>query len=268
MVAQGFNLKGYTLPLSRTGNSSLVTNPPWYFGAEVMEVSYLTDPELFRQFLPYPLEFSDQPGLVNVTISNMTTVSNQESAFVNPERTNYQECLIRLHCSFNGKKGWFVPNAFVNNDFTLLRGFIQGFGKKLAQIHLTRLDEYNPMIGGKQKGAKLRGICEVFHSVHVNLALQLEEQSDKDRYAGNTMFVLRHFPDMEDQEKLSIHEILELVVSDAIRSEIWEAKGEIHIRHSDFEEITQLQPIEVVSARYFREGYKLLGGKVLYRYEK
>ncbi len=66
-----------------------------------------------------------------------------------------------LACSFNGKPGYFVPYIWVDNDFTLIRGFIQGFPKKLGRIYVTRLHEMNPKIGGKKIGAKVKGICEV-----------------------------------------------------------------------------------------------------------
>ena len=94
------------------------------------------------------------PGAGAVWFPDWVSVSEgrPDLAFINPERSNYRECLVMLACSFNGKPGYFVPYIWVDNDFTLIRGFIQGFPKKLGRIYVTRLHELNPKIGKKSRG--------------------------------------------------------------------------------------------------------------------
>lgn len=259
-------LTGYTLPLSPSGQSSLVPKPPWFFGGDAIDIAFRTDVEMFKRFLPEPFELSDEPGLMAITVVDMTSVSDAEAMARFPERSQYRECLIKLHCSLNGQKGWYVPMTWVNNDFTLMRGFIQGFGKKLAQIHISKLHDLNPMIGGKRPGAKLSAICESFHGVHFELGIELESETEEDHFAGNTMFVMRHFPDIENPDKLVVHEISELVVRNARKAEIWQGSGTVKIRETDSEEITCLQPLEIVNARIFREGFELVGGRVLHKF--
>lgn len=81
------------------------------------------------------------------------------------------------------------------------------------------------------------------------------------------MFVIRHYPDIEQPNRLLAHEVLELVVRNAKKKDIWTGNGEILIYGNENEEYYQLlQPIEIVQARIFSEGFELLGGKVIHRY--
>lgn len=50
-----------------------------------------------------------------------------------------------LQCSYQGEVGYLVPFIWVDNDFTLMRGFIQGFPKTLGRIYMTKLHEMNPI---------------------------------------------------------------------------------------------------------------------------
>lgn len=150
-------MKGFTLPLSPEGTAALVEAPPWGFGGDSLDISFKVDLETFRRFLPEPFELSSKPGLISITFVDMTSLSNPDLAYANPERTQYRECLIKMHCKFKNQEGWFVPLSWVDRDFSLLRGFIQGFGKKLGTIHLTKFHELNPLIGSKSSGKKMKG---------------------------------------------------------------------------------------------------------------
>ena len=48
---------------------------------------------------------------------------------INPERVLYKECLIGVHCSYNEVEGQRVVYIWVENDFTMTRGWIMVFPK-------------------------------------------------------------------------------------------------------------------------------------------
>jgi len=54
MAAEKFPLKGYTLPLTPEGHSSLVDPPPWYYGGEVMQLIFRTDAARAKELIPHP----------------------------------------------------------------------------------------------------------------------------------------------------------------------------------------------------------------------
>ncbi|SDF91213.1 Acetoacetate decarboxylase [Fontibacillus panacisegetis] len=268
MLVKGTTVQGYSLPLSDTGKSSLVEKPPWYFGGDGIEVIYRTNIESFRKFVPYPLEVSELNGVVSITMVDMTSVSSEDMAYLHPEKTQYKECLIKFHCKYKGKQGWYVPLTWVDKDFSLLRGFLLGFGKKMGQINITKLHNLNSLIGSQRKGTMMKAVCESFNGIHVEINLELLEQTEKDEYAGNSMFVMRHYPDIHDANEVSVHELIELVVDQAVKTDIWKANGDVRIESFSDEEISVLQPKEILAARTFSEGFVLHGGKVLYRFNE
>ena len=151
-----FPLKGYSLPLSPKGQCSIVDAPPWFYGGEVLHLTFKADEGKLRGLIPPPLEMGDNPSQGAVWFVEWVSASESRSdlAFINPERALYRECFVAVSCQYNGVPGSFVPYIWVDNDFTLARGFIQGFPKKLGRIYLTRLHELTPKIGGRQVWGK------------------------------------------------------------------------------------------------------------------
>jgi len=62
MAPKQFPLKGYTLPLTHRGQSSIVEPPPWYYGGEVMQLVFRTDAKRAKKLIPPPLEMGPEPG--------------------------------------------------------------------------------------------------------------------------------------------------------------------------------------------------------------
>ena len=104
MAENKFPLKGYTLPLTPNGQAQLVEPPPWYYGGEVLQILFRTDPEKAAGLIPPPLQTGPDPGLGIVWFVEWVSVSesNPDLAFINPERAVYRECLVMIQCSFNG----------------------------------------------------------------------------------------------------------------------------------------------------------------------
>ncbi|MFP5213514.1 MAG: acetoacetate decarboxylase family protein, partial [Acidobacteriota bacterium] len=116
-----FGLKGYMLPLSPSGKSSVVDAPPWHYGGEVLHIAFKADPERVRALIPPPLEMGPNPGEGIIWFTDWVSVSDShpDLAYLNPERANYRECLVLLSCRFEGTPGYAVPHIWVDNDFTL-----------------------------------------------------------------------------------------------------------------------------------------------------
>lgn len=254
----------YTLPHSSDGKSSLVCAPPWYFGGRVLEVVFETDRSQFSNLLPAPLEFTEQ-AMVGVSFVEMTSVNSQSMAFERPERSQFYECLIKLKCAFNGSKGWYVPTAWVDKDFSLMRGFLLGFGKKLGRISITKLHRLNPMIGGAKPGAKIAATCEGSDGSFVRADFEYVEEVHNDIYAGLKMYTTRHYPSACGRHS-DVHELVELVAENYVKDRIWSGKGTVDISVSCYDEVTRLVPGRLCSARIYDEGFKLLGTRVVFDY--
>jgi len=141
-----------------------------------------------------------------------------------------------------------------------------GFPKKLGQIYVTKFHELNPAVGAKRAGARMKGICESFDSLNMVIDLELIEKIDVDPISVSGMCVLRHFPSFEDRNRPLVYDLTELICENQQKKEIWRANATVQIDLSKHEEITQLQPRKIVAAHCSRDGFKLLGVKVLHSY--
>ena len=268
MTGDKFTLKGYTLPLTPKGRSCLVEPPPWYYGGEVLQLVFRTDEQRAAELIPPPLEAGPNPGQGIVWFVEWVSVSeaNPDLAFINPERAVYRECLVMLQCSFRGDPGYIVPYIWVDNDFTLMRGFVQGFPKKLARIYLTKLSELNPKVGGKRVGAKMKGICEAHGERITEGSLVFTRRAEPSEVPPVKFYLMRHFPNMEDPSKPVVHEIVSSVVSDVKVADVWKGDAELAFSKSEVEEVASLAPLEMLGGFYHSMGLTITGGRVLHRY--
>jgi|SRR5208337_2617819 len=74
-----FPLKGYMLPLSPEGRSSLIDAPPWHYGGEVMHLIFRADEKRVKALLPPPLEIGPNPGEGVVWFVEWVSVSESKT---------------------------------------------------------------------------------------------------------------------------------------------------------------------------------------------
>ncbi len=263
-----FSLKGYTLPLSPQGRASLIDPPPWHYGGDVMHLIFKADERKARALIPPPLEIGPNPGEGVVWFVEWVSVSdaNPELAFINPERSLYRECIVMLACRYEGVPGYYVPYIWVDNDFTLMRGFIQGFPKKLGRVHMTRLHDLTPKVGGKRVGAKMKGICVSHEERIVEGSLVFTRQTGLEEVPPVKFYLMRHFPDFANPAQPLVHDIVISEVTNVKAANVWAGDARIDFFPSPLEEVADLGPITATSGFSFSLGLTITGGKVLYRY--
>ncbi len=263
-----FPLKGYSLPLSPKGQSSVVDAPPWYFGGEVLRLTFKADEKKVGALIPPPLEMGPNPGQGAVWFNEWVSVSEArpDLAFTNPERAIFRECMVVVGCQYKGEPGGFVPYIWVDNDFTLVRGVIQGYPKKLGRIYLTRLHELNPKIGGRQVGAKVKGICDVNAERIVEGSMTFTRPSNPSELPRGRTYLMRHFPSIEDPTRLAVHELTVGTMSDVKIKDVWAGDAQIKFFESPFEEVADLGSVEAQGAFFFSMGMTITGGKVIHKY--
>ncbi len=270
MTSPEFPLKGYTVPLTPEGSSSLVEPPPWYYGGEVMQIVFRADAQKAKRVIPPPLEIGPEPGKGIVWFVEWVSVSesNPDLAFINPERAIYRECLVMIQCSYQGVPGYIVPHIWVDNDFTLMRGIVQGFPKKLGRIHRTKLTDLNPKLGGKRPGARMKGICEAYGERLVEGSLIFQRQALPSELPSIKFYLMRHFPDLENPSKPAVHELVISNIRDYQVADIWSGTADLRFFNSAIDEISALDPVEVLNGFYCDIGLTITGGNVIHNYRK
>ncbi len=267
-TGEDFLLKGYSLPMSPRGRAAIIDPPPWHYGGDVLHLAFRADAKKMRELLPPPLMPGPDPqeGVLWFTEWISASDANPDLSFVNPERSQYKECIVMVSCQFRGVTGYYVPYIWVDNDFTLVRGLFQGFPKKLGDVYITRLHDLTPKVGGKKAGAKVKGICVSGARRIVEGSMEFERQAQPSDVPPVKFYLMRHFPGIEDITKPDIHEIASSRVADPKVADVWVGKGEAKFHASEFEEVADLGAVTVTKAFYYSLGITITGGEVLHRF--
>lgn len=273
-MAKITDLKGFCYPLSPEGTCSLLGNFPWHYGTEYLNIAYRTDPDVLAKWIPEPLTLSkEHPDIAYVAFSRWWSVweDHKELAYTNPERTQYKEAAIWTGCNYNGQEAQICLPIWVDNDFTMARGWAMGFPKKLGQISITDYNPYNPGMPKAGLGAKLTGTVASHGERLIRGTLTIERQIDPSELPkpmGLPLIHLRHFPSLVPGAKPSVCELVRLgAVNKQSDPVAWAGSGELTFLPSDLEEHMPLAPAGgIIGAYWFRNGYTFDGAEVLHDY--
>ena len=129
---------GYTIPRSPGGRSSIVPYPPWHYVGDFLVVEYWADPEKAASVLPKGLDPHPDAGRCAAVFADWQSCSEHGGELTDPSRSQYKEVFIVVNALLDGEEVTTCPFIWVDRDFALTRGWLQGFPKKLGSIWVTR----------------------------------------------------------------------------------------------------------------------------------
>ncbi len=149
--------EGYSSPRSPEGRSGIVPPPPWHYVGDMLVIEFWADPAAVAAVLPAPLEPHPDGGRAAAMFIDWQSCSDERRRAVDPSRSQYKEFFVTVNALYDGEEVAFCPYIWVDRDFALARGWIQGFPKKLGSIWITRsLRARHPGRPGPQAGRRLR----------------------------------------------------------------------------------------------------------------
>ena len=272
------DLKGYSVPLSPNGTAQIVGGLPWDFGVDILSIQYRTSADEIRKLLPEPLELStEEPDVAYVWFGDWQGLwtGHSDMLGVNPERTQYTECLIGVRCSHDGVEGHRVVYIWVDKDFSLTRGWFMGFPKKNGSVHMgTRnrhLHALNPAMQACGPGSHYGAICESHGERLVTAAIKVEEKitpKELPQPFGTDLFHTLHFPstDVNGNGDPVLHQLVQTVSSKPSFGELWKGEGELEYLPSLFEEHVAIAPKEILGAYIIPVGFRIEGTRLIHDY--
>lgn len=264
-----FNLKGYSLPLTPKGQSSLVQSVPHYYSGRILCVVFNVGKDNVKKYLPEPLEpYGD--GMCRIMINDFVSFGkdNKEMPFVNPARVKYEEGTFGLYCQYKGEKGTYTPYLYVTQDWSMIYGWFFGWPKKIAQVDFTPTPEINPGIKPLGVGTKLRGVVHRHGNKLIDVTLKIEKKDSPEGLPGmKKRWNIRHFPSI-GEDFPEIKQLIEVTAWDQKFGDVWSGKATLKLGDSDNEEFEGLHPKEIVGGYYYTLGWIGHKAKLMIDYNK
>jgi acetoacetate decarboxylase len=253
------SLSGYSVPLSPEGRASLVPYPPWYYVGDFIVVDYWAEPDAVRAVLPQGLDPHPDPGRCAAVFADWQSLSQGGDELLDPSRSQYKEFFIVVNALLAGEEVTTCPYIWVDRDFALARGWIQGFPKKLGSIWITRHHGLDCVADpGLRAGAAYGGTCAAYERRVAQASVTLEHPSEEGSVHNAPPLVnVRHFPRLAAgrHDEPAVHELVRATSRDRVVSEVWEGSGTLELFGAGHEEHTALAPVKIRRGYRFTFGY-------------
>lgn len=248
----------YRHPLSPAAGA-FIEPGPWHYGADYIAVYFKAEKNLLQRLLPEGLTAGD--GTCVAYVCEIISVSEKNPGLLHedPDRTIYGEAAFGIGCSYEGNAGVYFPVMWVNKDWSLVRGWLNGYPKRLAEkIAMTRVHAENPLVNSVSAGSTLSGYCIAGGKKVLSLKVRLERKGAKeDLMAFGATFGVRRFP-ATDPSQNSISELVEVLKYNSRSSDVWVGQGEVTLDSAD--QVGRTQLLRGVS---YKSGFSIRGANVL-----
>jgi acetoacetate decarboxylase len=252
-------LRGYTTPRTPSGGAGLVPPPPWHYVGDFLVVDFHADPDAAASLLPPGLEPHEDAGRCAAVFADWQSFSQDGDELLDPVRSQYKEFYLVVNAMLDGAPVTYCTFIWVDQDFAMARGWIQGFPKKLGQVWMTRT--YNldvPAAVGIGAGARFGATCHARGRQVARARVALEGVSETGSLHTDPPIVnVRHFPRLGQghHDDPAVHELVRSVSRDRAVSPVWEGTAELELTAAPGEEHTLLSPVGVGRGYRFTFGY-------------
>jgi Acetoacetate decarboxylase (ADC) len=128
-------LAGFTPPYTPSGCSSLVPEPPWHYAGQVMSLAFGVNREAAQSFLPDGFGAATGNAACHFCEWQWTT---DGSELLDPIYAQYKECFVVIEADRDGARALYCPFIYVDQDMSMVRGWLQGWPKKVGSVWMTR----------------------------------------------------------------------------------------------------------------------------------
>jgi acetoacetate decarboxylase len=267
-MKQRSNPKGYTAPLSPSGREGIVPPPPWHYSGDFLIVEYRTKPDAVIAMLPEELDPADDPGAVAAIFADWQSCSDDQHELLDPIQCQYKEFFLVVGCKFQGKPASRCIYIWVDKDFAMYRGWIQGFPKKLGSIQMTRTYPVGKATPRLEAGSKFAATCTAGSREIARAVVTLRQISKTGPTVNDPpMHNTRHFP-AYDGTTPDVFELVKAGGYDREVTEVWEGDAEFTLGSNTIEDLRAIAPKEIIKGYRFTFAYSVKGGQVLAQHNK
>ncbi len=259
------SVHGLPFPRTESGRASILPPTPWHYSGDLLTVEYRTHPDNVRRVLPPDLDLVEEdPGAVAMIWADWQSCGDDGSELLDPVRSQYKEAFVVVRCSYEDRVYSRCVFIWVDKDFALVRGYLQGYPKKLGSIHQTRpvtLGRAGPRLApGGRFGMTLAAADRRLAEATVTLS----EPSESAGFVnGHPMVHHRWFPMIELDGRDSLSEVVTMSGVDLDLGPAWRGEATLDLFDSPTEELALLQPEEIIGGYFRTVGTTFAGGRTL-----
>ena len=239
------------------GPTSAIEKGPWHYGADYITVYFNGEPSVLQQLVPP--QFHVDGGMCMAYVCEIVSVAEGAADMVasRPDRTAYHEAAVGVKCRFKERQGIYFPVMWVTTEWSLLRGLLNGYQKRLAdRISMTKLHPLNPALGPVSRGSGFRGFCVKGPGQTLSVEVKVEKQgSPSDLPTFGATFGMRRFP-RTDETQGAVEEPVEMLKSNSKVSDVWLGTGSLKTRLG----VGDVKPL---FGAVYRSGFTISGSRVL-----
>ena len=240
-------------------DESAVEPGPWHYGADYVTVYFKGEAPKLSGLVPAPFRVAD--GTCMAYVCEIISVSEGGAAMVadEPERTVYREAALGVKCLFGDLSGIYFPVMWVDTEWSLLRGLVNGYSKRLAdKIVMTKLHPLNPGLEPLGAGASVTGYCVKGAERTLRVHVKIEKPGGApDLVSFGRTFGLRRYP-TTDSSQSGVAEAVEIQKSGTKFSEVWTGAGAV-------EAAMDVGRTEAIRGAVYKSGFTISGSRVLQR---
>ena len=253
---------GYSLPLSPEGRANLVPPPPWHYVGDFLVVDYWCDPAAAAAVLPAGIEpYGDDPGRAAVIFADWQSCTTGRGELVDPARSQYKEAFIVVNGMLGDEHVTTCPYIWVDRDFAMVRGWIQGFPKKLGSVWMTRSFGLGTLADpALAPGSTFGGTMAANDRRLIEATVTLTgESAGGPEHNAPPLVNRRHWPQLAAGRHgdPAVHELVRAKSFDRSISTIWEGDATLAFGDAPNEELAALAPVRVGKGYRFTFAYSV-----------
>lgn len=246
-------LKGYTLPRTPRGTSSLAPYPPWHYAGVCLAVEFAAKPAKVAAFLPEGL--APAAGRCAAYFVEWQYASEGGEEYLDPVRSQYRETIVLVSALYEGEPVAYCPFIFVDQDVSLMRGLAQGWPKQFGSTWLTRAYEVpSPAAPAVGPGGRFGATLAVKDRRVAEARVTLREAGAALPTPSFARAVnVRYFPELAAgrHDRPAVHELVQLRSRDVQMSRVWKGEAALTFYDNPYLELAELRPTEVFAGYRF-----------------
>ncbi|HVB70012.1 MAG TPA: acetoacetate decarboxylase family protein [Acidimicrobiales bacterium] len=260
-------LHGLPFPRTPSGRASILPPTPWHYSGDQLTVEYRTDPASIAALLPDEVSLAhddEDPGAVAMIWADWQSCGADGAELLDPVRAQYREAFVVVRCRYDGQLYSRCLFIWVDTDFALVRGYLQGYPKKLGSIYQTRPVSVGRAGPRLQAGGRFGMTLAAGDRRLADATVTLTGESPGAGFVNShAMLHHRWIPGIELDGRDSLAEVVTMSGVDVELGPAFMGDASLTLFESPTEELASLAPREIIGGYFRSVGSTFAGGRTL-----